>query len=401
MKNALESLRDFMKNKPHKLWVLFLTTLYISAFTFGGGFVIVTFMKHKFVDELHWINEQEMLDFTALAQSCPGAIAINAAILVGWNVYGLAGMLVATLGTILPPMIILSIVSFFYAIFSTNVWVAIVLKGMQAGVAAVILDAACSLGESVLKEKSSLSIFIMTAAFVCDFFLGVNVVYIILVAACIGIIQFIWYQYKPFFLNTEGNTEIKMLTGDEIMIYIQLFLSFVQIGLFSVGGGYAAIPLIQSQVVETHGWLTMNEFTNLITIAEMTPGPIGVNSATFTGLQIAGIPGAIAATFGSIFPSCILVSILALVYCKYKETSAISNILSSLRPAVVALITAAGFSMFQTAVLSGQTLHISSVNIVELLLFIAAFAALRKWKLNPILIMCLCGIGNLLFALVK
>ena len=197
-----------MKNKPHKLWVLFLTTLYISAFTFGGGFVIVTFMKHKFVDELHWIDEQEMLDFTALAQSCPGAIAVNAAILVGWNVYGFAGMIVATLGTILPPMIILSVVSFFYAIFSTNVWVAVVLKGMQAGVAAVILDASCSLGESVLKEKSILSIFIMTAAFVCDFFLGVNVVYIILVAACIGIIQFIWYQYRPFFLRqTQKETQ--------------------------------------------------------------------------------------------------------------------------------------------------------------------------------------------------
>ena len=165
-------------------------------------------MKHKFVDELHWIDEQEMLDFTALAQSCPGAIAVNAAILVGWNVYGFAGMIVATLGTILPPMIILSVVSFFYAIFSTNVWVAVVLKGMQAGVAAVILDAACSLGESVLKEKSSLSIFIMTAAFVCDFFLGVNVVYIILVAACIGIIQFIWYQYRPFFLRqTQKETQ--------------------------------------------------------------------------------------------------------------------------------------------------------------------------------------------------
>ena len=188
-----------MKNKSHKLWVLFLTTLYISAFTFGGGFVIVTFMKHKFVDELHWIDEQEMLDFTALAQSCPGAIAVNAAILVGWNVYGFAGMIVATLGTILPPMIILSIVSFFYAIFSTNVWVAVVLKGMQAGVAAVILDAACSLGESVLKEKSSLSLFIMTAAFVCDFFLNINVIYIIIAAACIGISQFIWYRYKPLF----------------------------------------------------------------------------------------------------------------------------------------------------------------------------------------------------------
>ena len=185
-----------MKNKPHKLWVLFLTTLYISAFTFGGGFVIVTFMKHKFVDELHWIDEREMLDFTALAQSCPGAIAVNAAILVGWNVYGLSGMLVATLGTILPPMIILSVVSFFYTVFSTNVWVAVVLKGMQAGVAAVILDAACSLGESVVKEKSSLSVFIMLTAFVCDFFFNVNVIYIIIVAAFIGIGHFIWHKHK-------------------------------------------------------------------------------------------------------------------------------------------------------------------------------------------------------------
>ena len=185
------------------------------------------------------------------------------------------------------------------------------------------------------------------------------------------------------------------------MIYLQLFLSFVQIGLFSVGGGYAAIPLIQSQVVETHGWLTMNEFTNLITIAEMTPGPIGVNSATFTGLQIAGIPGAISATFGSIFPACILVSILALIYRKYKETSAIGSILSSLRPAVVSLIAAAGFSMLQTAVLSGKALHISSVNVFALILFIVSFFILRKWKLNPILVMCLCGVANLFFTILK
>lgn len=200
-----------MKNKPHKLWVLFLTTLYISAFTFGGGFVIVTFMKHKFVDELHWIDEQEMLDFTALAQSCPGAIAVNAAILVGWNVYGFAGMIVAALGTILPPMIILSIVSFFYAIFSTNVWVAVVLKGMQAGVAAVILDASCSLGESVLKEKSKLSVFIIIAAFVCDFFLDINVIYIILVAACIGIAQFIGRRYLSTSKKSRNDSQEKPL----------------------------------------------------------------------------------------------------------------------------------------------------------------------------------------------
>ena len=178
-----------MKNKPHKLWVLFLTTLYISAFTFGGGFVIVTFMKHKFVDELHWIDEQEMLDFTALAQSCPGAIAVNAAILVGWNVYGFAGMIVATLGTILPPMIILSVVSFFYAIFSTNVWVAVVLKGMQAGVGAVIASVTLDMGTPVIKEKDTLSIAIMAGAFIAACFFEVNVIYIIITCGLIGVIR--------------------------------------------------------------------------------------------------------------------------------------------------------------------------------------------------------------------
>ena len=98
------------------------------------------------------------------------------------------------------------------------------------------------------------------------------------------------------------------------MIYLKLFLSFLKVGMFSIGGGYAAMPLIQSEVVTGYGWLTMSEFTDLITIAEMTPGPIAVNSATFVGIRIAGIPGAAAATFGCIFPSCIIVSLLAFVY---------------------------------------------------------------------------------------
>ena len=112
---------------------LFFSTLYISAFTFGGGFVIITFMKRKFVDELHWIDMTEMLDLTALAQSSPGAIAVNAAILVGWRVAGLMGMLIAVLGTILPPMLILSVISLCYQAFATNLYVALILKGMQAG----------------------------------------------------------------------------------------------------------------------------------------------------------------------------------------------------------------------------------------------------------------------------
>lgn len=162
---------------------------YISSFTFGGGFVIITFMKRKFVDELKWLDEAEMLDFTALAQTSPGAIAVNAAILVGWRVAGFSGMLAAVLGTILPPMIILSVISLFYAAFATNPYVAMLLKGLQAGVAAVILDVVFTLGSNVVKGKSRLNIFIMLAAFVAVFFFNLNVIYIILTAAIIGIFK--------------------------------------------------------------------------------------------------------------------------------------------------------------------------------------------------------------------
>lgn len=176
------------ESRSVRLAKLFFSMLYISTFTFGGGFVIVTFMKKKFVDELHWIDEQEMLDMTALAQSSPGAIAVNAAILVGWQVEGLMGMAVAVLGTILPPMVILSVISLFYAAFAANTYVALVLRGLQAGVAAVILDVVCGLGSNVLKTKSVRYIALMAAAFIANFLFGVNVIFVILAAAAIGII---------------------------------------------------------------------------------------------------------------------------------------------------------------------------------------------------------------------
>lgn len=175
---------------------LFFSTLYISTFTFGGGFVIITFMKHKFVDDYHWIDEQEMLDLTALAQSSPGAIAVNAAILVGWRMAGFWGMLVSVLGTILPPMIILSVVSCIYTAFASNLYVAFVLKGMQAGVAAVILDVVCSMGIKIWKTKSILHILIMFVAFYATFFLNINVIVIILIAGCIGIINAFFIKHR-------------------------------------------------------------------------------------------------------------------------------------------------------------------------------------------------------------
>lgn len=179
------------------------------------------------------------------------------------------------------------------------------------------------------------------------------------------------------------------------MRLIDLFLSFLRIGLFSVGGGYAAMPLIQDQVVISHPWLTMSEFTDLITIAEMTPGPIAVNSATFVGMRIAGIPGALIGTLGVIIPSLIIVSLLYFVYRKYREIPMLKSVLTCLRPTVVALIASAGLSILLMVIGVGE-----AVNYIGIALFAVAFLALRKFKFNPILTMLACGIINLVIHLI-
>ncbi|WP_333657178.1 chromate transporter [Tissierella praeacuta] len=175
-----------MNNKKHIYMKLFSSTFYLSAFTFGGGYVIIPLMQKKFVDDLKWIDEDEMLNLAAIAQSSPGAVAVNASILLGYRVAGILGAFISILGTVLPPLIIISIISFFYTAFRENIVVNAVLKGMQAGVAAVIADVVLNLGGNVVKEKDLISAFVMISAFIATFFLKINVMYIILVCGCIG-----------------------------------------------------------------------------------------------------------------------------------------------------------------------------------------------------------------------
>lgn len=184
--------------------------------------------------------------------------------------------------------------------------------------------------------------------------------------------------------------------------YLKLFFAFVQVGLFSIGGGYAAVPVIQSLVVDKYGWITIDEFTNLVTIAEMTPGPIVVNAATFTGTRLLGFAGALTATAGAIFPSCFIVSLLFYVYYHYRKNTGLQNVLSCLRPAVVALIASAGLSIFINAVGigKGNNPFRLAVDIVNFLLFVGAFWAIRKWKRNPIAVMLVCGLIYLISGLI-
>ena len=184
------------------------------------------------------------------------------------------------------------------------------------------------------------------------------------------------------------------------MIYLQLFWSFIQIGMFSFGGGYAAMPLIQGQVVYTHEWLTMTEFTDLITISQMTPGPIAVNSATFVGMKIAGIPGAVVATLGCILPSCIIVTILAKLYLKYRNLDTLQGLVYSLRPAVVSMIASAGVLILVTAFWGSGIINIDGVKWDMVLIFAISVVLLRKTKWNPVFVMILAGVLKALAALI-
>ena len=187
------------------------------------------------------------------------------------------------------------------------------------------------------------------------------------------------------------------------MIYLELFWSFFQIGLFSIGGGYAAMPLIQNQVVDIHPWLTMTQFADIMTIAEMTPGPIAINSATFVGIQVAGLPGAIVATLGCVVPSCIIVLTLAYVYYRFRGLSIVQGILTGLRPAVVAMIASAGLSLLIMALYGERAIptDVFRLDFIALVLFSAGFFVLQKWKLSPLWVMAGCGAaGVILYSIV-
>jgi len=181
------------------------------------------------------------------------------------------------------------------------------------------------------------------------------------------------------------------------MILLDLFFCFVKIGLFSIGGGYAAMPLIESQVVEQYGWLSMSEFADLVTIAEMTPGPITVNAATFVGIRLAGVLGAVVATLGCVLPAVLIVSLLGKLYLKYSKASALQTVLGSLRPAIVALIAAAGLRIILQVLWQGERASLSGIYYPGVVLMVGAFLLIRKVKWSPILVMLLCGAANLLF----
>ena len=185
-------MEEKVQGKKKRLLHLFVQTFYLSAFTFGGGYVIISLLQRKFVNEYHWIEEEEMLDLVAIAQSAPGPIAVNGAIVVGYKLAGIPGVLVSVLGAILPPFVIISVISVFYEIFRDNKIVSSMLSGMQAGVAAVIISVVYEMAQGQSKKDNRIELaIIMAAAFVANYFLKISVIYIILTCIGIGVVQYV------------------------------------------------------------------------------------------------------------------------------------------------------------------------------------------------------------------
>lgn len=188
------------------------------------------------------------------------------------------------------------------------------------------------------------------------------------------------------------------------MIYLELLLTFMLVGALGFGGGYAVLPLIEEQLVVNHGWLTTQEFIDILTLSEMTPGPIAVNAATFSGNRIAGVFGGIVATIGVVLPSFVIVILIAYLYFKFRQLRLFQGVVEGLRPAVVALIASAGFTIFLNALFQTTDqplLTLSNINLVNVLLFAIGFTGIRKYQLSPIKIILLCGgLGMMIYSFI-
>ncbi len=183
MKNATILI---MERNARTYLKLFLTTLEISAFTFGGGYVIIPLMRRTFVSRLRWIEESEMLDLTAIAQSSPGPIAVNAAILIGYRIGGIPGAIISCLGAVIPPLVIISVISAFYEAFRSNRYVSAAMTAMSAGVAAVVADAVISMTMDIIRTRRIMPIAMLVAAFILVALLGVNIIAVIIISGAIG-----------------------------------------------------------------------------------------------------------------------------------------------------------------------------------------------------------------------
>ena len=348
---------DFMKI----IFDIFLSIFKIGAFTFGGGYAMIPLIEQEVVSNKKWLNKDEFMDVLVVAQSLPGAMAINTSIFLGYKIAGILGAISALIAVILPSFMIIILIAAFFMQFRNNYYVNAAFMGITAAVPMLVLVGAISLGKGIPKNLRSL----------------------ITIVNCINI-----FGYKSCCSNNSVRalwSNIFKREGIAMKLLIKLYLAFLKIGTFSFGGGYAMLPFIQKEIVEKNDWISSTEFTDIIGISQMTPGPVAINSATFVGYKINGVIGSIVATFGVITTSFILVIIINRVLDKFKESKTVKSALLGMRPALIALIIYAFWDLAIDAYKDWKSIVITLIIAV----------VLWSKKVHPILVIVIAAILGL------
>ncbi len=377
----------------------FLTFFKVGAFTLGGGYAMIPLIEREVVDKKKWLNRQEFIDQIAVAQSVPGVFAVNMAIFVGYKLRGVKGSIATTLGTILPSFIIILLIALFFFSFKDNEWVIKIFKGIRPAVVALIAIPVLTTARTAGITYKTVMIPIVTALLI--WLLNVSPVYIVIVAALAGVL---WQRHKApkggkKSITKQGKGSRVPLRDKTLSFWGlavplplwglgKLFFSFFKIGLFGFGGGYAMLSLIQHEVVESHGWLTSAEFTDLVAISQMTPGPIGINTATFVGYTAGGILGSAVATIALVLPSFAIMLTICKLFERFRANSYIEAAFRALRLVVVGLIASAALMLLTPD---------NFVDYTSVIILVVAFFATWKFKLNPILTIIAAGVFGVFF----
>ena len=274
-----------------ELWTLFWTFAKMGVMTFGGGMAMLPILQREVVENKHWATEEELTDYYAIGQCTPGIIAVNTATFIGQKYKGIAGGIVATLGVVFPSLVIISILAGLINNFADLAWV----QNAFAGIAGGQRGDGCVPGVVHPRGRSA--------------------------------------GYPAEELGGEGG-----------MIYLRLFWEFFKTGLFAIGGGMATLPFLHD-IGEATGWFTQAQLMNMLAVSESTPGPIGINMATYVGFTVAGVPGAVIATLGEVTPSIIVILIIAALLRNFRENRYVDRAFYGLRPASTGLIGAACVSV--------------------------------------------------------
>ncbi|OGO77580.1 MAG: hypothetical protein A2Y23_11490 [Clostridiales bacterium GWB2_37_7] len=346
------------------LFDIFKTFFKIGAFTIGGGYAMIPIIQKEVVDNKSWMENEEFLDSIAVTNSLPGPLAINTATFVGYKTAGIKGAIAAALGAVMPSFIIILIISAFFSSFGNSAILEQIFAGIRPAVVALIAYALVKLAKSAGITKINIAIGL--TALTAILFINLHPIVVIILAGIAGVFIF------------KGKEESTML--------IKLFIAFIKIGAFSFGGGYGVLAFMQKEIIESNNWINMQDFTNIVAIAEMTPGPIAVNASTFVGYKLSGFVGSSLATFGVILVPFALSLLVSIYFNKFKHLMQINWILKGIRPAVLGLIAAASINIGK----------ISFVDFNSVVIGVLVFIGVYRYKINPILALVLSGVMGVL-----